>query len=208
MNIVAAHFGNNCEVVLHDLSHVDSSLVAIAGNVTNRSIGAPITNFVLEILQKEGSDAEDRIGYISKTKDGKTLKSSTTFIRNQGEIIGVFCINYCLDDYLMAKNVIENFCSGNTIDRKTNELNTSTNMEFYANNVEEFVENIIKDVLQQEKRKLQMIDKQERLDLVCKLNDKGVFLVKGAIDIVAKRLGSSKYTIYNYLEKLRSRRNI
>lgn len=33
--------GSRYEVILHDLSHVESSIVAIGGNVTNRRIGGP-----------------------------------------------------------------------------------------------------------------------------------------------------------------------
>ena len=33
--------GSRYEVILHDLSHVESSIVALAGDVTHRKIGGP-----------------------------------------------------------------------------------------------------------------------------------------------------------------------
>ena len=35
--------GSRYEVILHDLSHVESSIVALAGDVTHRKIGEPVT---------------------------------------------------------------------------------------------------------------------------------------------------------------------
>lgn len=208
MDAIAVHFGKNCEVVLHDLSRVESSLVAMANNVTGRALGAPITNFVLEILQKEGNNAEDKIGYLSKTRDGKNLKSSTIFIRDNGKVVGTLCINYCVDDYLMAKNILENFCRESDAGKEKEVLDAADHSEYFANNVEEFVEHIIEEVLQQEGRNLQYLDKQDRVDLVRRLDEKGVFLVKGAIELVAARLGASKYTIYNYVDEVRQQDNV
>ena len=38
--------GSRYEVILHDLSHVESSIVALAGDVTHRKIGGPVTNYL------------------------------------------------------------------------------------------------------------------------------------------------------------------
>ena len=40
--------GSRYEVILHDLSHVESSIVALAGDVTHRKIGGPVTNYLLQ----------------------------------------------------------------------------------------------------------------------------------------------------------------
>lgn len=200
MNAIAMHFGRYCEVVLHDLNKTESSLVAIAGNVTGRSVGAPITNFVLEVFQREGEQAEDKIGYYSRTKDGKTLKSSTIFIREDGMIIGVMCINFVIDEFMLVRTLIDDFCQDN--EKQKSDMNSE--MEYYANNVEEFVENIIEEIMQEEGRSLLYLNRQERVDLIRKLDEKGVFLVKGAVELIANRLGASKHTIYSYIDEARS----
>ena len=38
------------------------------------------------------------------------------------------------------------------------------------------------------------------------MEQKGIFLVKGAIDKVALRMGISKVTVYSYLDEIRNRR--
>ena len=81
--------GSRYEVILHDLSHVESSIVALAGDVTHRKIGGPVTNYLLQLLQKYGDSAPNSINYRNVTTDGRILRSSTIFIRDEnGHIVG------------------------------------------------------------------------------------------------------------------------
>jgi predicted transcriptional regulator YheO len=47
------------------------------------------------------------------------------------------------------------------------------------------------------------LGKSDKLALIADLDRKGVFLVKGAVNIVAKRMNVSKFSIYNYLDEIR-----
>ena len=101
-------FGSNCEVAIHDLSHLRHSLVYLAGNVTNRQLGAPISDLVVEALIKEGSKVKDRHGYKTILDDGRELKSSTCFIRNEsGKVIAAFSINFDTTDYVNAIHALD-----------------------------------------------------------------------------------------------------
>jgi predicted transcriptional regulator YheO len=51
---IARTLGESCEVVIHDLRNPESSLVYIAGDVTGRKLGAPLTNLSLQILKQKG----------------------------------------------------------------------------------------------------------------------------------------------------------
>ena len=53
---VVKTFGRNCEVAVHDLSNLRKSLIHIAGDVTKRKPGAPITDMALKALHKEGHE--------------------------------------------------------------------------------------------------------------------------------------------------------
>ncbi|MCD6183407.1 MAG: PAS domain-containing protein, partial [Thermovirga sp.] len=95
---IAEMFGNKCEVLIHDFSHPQHSIVVIEnGQVIGRKIGDPITDLALSVWKKNSYENKkiDRIvNYKTKTKNGKMLKSSTVFIRNnQKKIIGCICIN-------------------------------------------------------------------------------------------------------------------
>ncbi|GEA15923.1 MAG: hypothetical protein PWR22_1797 [Moorella sp. (in: firmicutes)] len=198
---IAATFGKNCEVVLHDLSEPSSSLIFKAGSVTNREIGAPVTNLVLEALQRYGDATEDLIGYLNRTKDGKVLKSSTIFIRdNSGKIIGCLCINFDLTEFQLAKNILEDFCQLKDLA----EAGFERTQEQFARDINEVVDNVVENVLQELGKPVPVMTKEEKVKAVEMLDDRGIFLVKGAVDVVAQALAVSKYTIYNYLEEARA----
>ncbi|MEW6625100.1 MAG: PAS domain-containing protein [Bacillota bacterium] len=200
---IAATFGDACEVVLHDLTHPESSIVMIEGNITGRKIGSPLTNIGLEVLRKYEDNAEDILCYQSKTKDGRTLKSSTMFIKDdEGKIIGCLCINIDLTDCLYFKNIVEKFC----LTEEIGSNKQTEKSEFFGQDINEVLEEIIKGVLKSVNTPVPMMEKEEKIAVVNALDEKGVFLVKGAIDHVATFLGVSRYTIYNYLEEARSKR--
>ena len=97
---LAVQFGSNCEVVVHDLQgkDIEHSIIAIEnGHVTGRRIGDGPSQIVLESLHnsEQNLKQEDKLAYLTKTKNGKILKSSTIFIRDDSDkIIGIFGINY------------------------------------------------------------------------------------------------------------------
>ena len=63
---------------------------------------------------------------------------------------------------------------------------------------------IVQSVLNNYPIPVKLMEKEDKLQIVKRLDEKGVFLVKGAIDHVATILGVSRYTIYNYLDETRS----
>jgi predicted transcriptional regulator YheO len=48
-----------------------------------------------------------------------------------------------------------------------------------------------------------MMDRDEKKQIVRKLDKSGVFSIKGAVLYLAKVLGVSRYTIYSYLKEVR-----
>ncbi|MEG6616825.1 PAS domain-containing protein [Peptococcaceae bacterium 1198_IL3148] len=191
-------FGKNCEVAIHDLLRPESSLIYVTGTVTNRKIGAPATNIVLENLRKHGHDCEDLIGYKNVTKDGRVLKSSTIYVRDDdGKIIGCLCINYDISELIVHKNYMEQFMAfGEKFQNETS--------EFFASDITEVLDNMIEQVIAKTALPVAMMQKEDKISVVLELDDKGVFMIKGAVDKVAAMLGVSRYTIYNYLEEGRS----
>jgi predicted transcriptional regulator YheO len=48
-----------------------------------------------------------------------------------------------------------------------------------------------------------LMKKADKLAVVQELDERGVFLIRGAINGVAQALGVSRYTIYNYLDEIK-----
>ena len=94
---IAKQFGTSCEVVIHDLNKdLETSIVHIEnGQVTNRKSGDGPSGIVLETLHKNAAKVQDKLSYLTRTEDGRILKSSTLYIRDADEKISyIFSINY------------------------------------------------------------------------------------------------------------------
>jgi predicted transcriptional regulator YheO len=195
---LAQALGNGSEVVLHELSHPEDSVIAIAGDITGRSVGAPLTDLVLRLL-RQGRVEEDIVNYPSRTPDGRTLRSSTLFVRDEkGEVIGCLCINFDLTRWMVAKHVIDSHCHTEPLGEEVSET--------YTQDVEGLLDESIQEIIEQGGIPVPMMKKDNKLHVVKALDEQGIFLIKGAVDNVARFLDVSRYTVYNYLQETRSQR--
>lgn len=196
---LAEMLGHRYEVILHDLSHVESSIVALRGNVTNRKIGGPVTNYLLQLLRRYGDSAPDSINYRNVTPDGRVLRSSTMFIRDEdGHIIGSLCINQDLTDFIVSSKLCQELISFKEPAKEENEPE-----ELFAHDINEVMESMVRTELEMMQKPVAYMQKEDKLALVGSLEEKGIFDVKGAVEYVAERLGVTNFTIYNYLKEIR-----
>ncbi len=190
--------GDDVEIVLHELSHPQDSAIAIEGNITGRKVGAPLTDLVLRVL-RQGRVERDLINYPNRTSDGKVLRSSTIFVRDERrEVIGCLCINFDITRWVVAKHVVEGYCRTEPLDDKTHET--------FTQDIEALLRSNIEDVIRQEGMPVAMMKKEDKLKVVKSLDERGVFLIKGAVEAVANVLRVSRYTIYNYLDETRNQK--
>ena len=110
---IAVQFGPNCEVVVHDLTGGENapSIVCIEnGHVTGRKVGDGPSHVALEALRGDRGHMEDHLSYLTRTRDGKILKSSTIYIRDEsGEAVGIFSINYDITMMLAMEEGLKQF---------------------------------------------------------------------------------------------------
>lgn len=195
---IANTFGNNCEVVLQDLRDPQRSVIAIAnGHVTGREIGSPLTERGLKAVRNKEFNT-DLMKYKTVTSDGRTLKSSTIFIKDEtGEAIGCMCINYDVTEFIVARKVV-----GEVVE--TLEDVAEREEETYSNNINEILYSLVDKVLSKIGKPIAYLNKEEKVNIVKQLDEKGTFLIKGAIEYVADVLCVSRYTVYNYLDEIRA----
>ena len=193
---IAAAVGPYCEVVLHDISRPERSVVYMAGHVTNRSIGAPLTDMVLRRLREQGDAISDLPGYHNVTKDGKTLRSSTTFVRDgQGKVIGCLCVNIDQTPLVSWRHFLENSLFSAPGETK----------ETFATGMTEALNDIVQSVLENYGGDPGALTKEEKTSVVQQLEERGVFLMKGSVEMVAGILGVTRYTVYNYIDAVRNK---
>jgi predicted transcriptional regulator YheO len=194
---IAGTFGPRCEVVLHDLRNLDRSIVKIAnGHVTGRTVGGSITDQGLKDLKKGNSDLI--LNYQSVTSDGRSLKSTTIIFRDKdGSPAAAICINVDVTEILTFSSMIqEMFGLGDIIqeeDTETFEKDSNSTLIKMA-----------KKTVRRIGKRAQSLSTDERITVVRELDHQGFFLIKGAVKILANELSVSKFTIYNYLDRIKN----
>ena len=196
-------FGEYCEVILHDLTNMEHSIVAIANQqITGREVGGHITDFGLEVVHDPKYEDKDfAVNYRGTTPDGKRiLKSSTFFIRDDsGDTIGLLCINLDITDWLAAQRLIEGFTrlTGEPAAKQQKE----PTIETFSLSLEETLHSMIDRVISEFGVPPHRLTTGEKKRLVMTLHAKGTFTLKGAVGLVAKRLDVSEQTVYRYLRE-------
>lgn len=191
--------GSRHEVIVHDLSQLEHSIVAVRGTITNRKPGGPPTNYLLQFLKKYGDEAPNRINYRSMTSDGRILRSTTIFIRDEdGHIIGSLCINQDLTDYIVASKLIQE-----SLDFPQTEQENGEPEELFARDINEVMEAMVRSELELVQKPVAYMQKEDKLTIVQNLEEKGIFDVKGSVEYVAECLGVTHFTVYNYLKEIR-----
>lgn len=195
---IAKTFGKSCEVVLHDITDPYHSIVAIENShVTGRELGGAMSQANIEAIAS-GGFTQDQINYTKKTADGRILKSSTIVIRDGNQKpIGCLCINFDLSDFVMVRNSINALCHTDEPEE------TKEDKGYQGASINEVLCNLVNSVLEASGKPVAYMTKEDKVEIVRILDQKGAFLIKGAIDYVAKVLCVSRYTVYNYLDEVR-----
>ena len=193
--------GKEAEVVLHDLSKPEESIIFIAGELTDREIGGPITDVGLKRLRDE-NEPNDVLNYKNELEDGRILKSSTMFVTDDnGQVLGCLCVNYNITDLYMVENTIKNFCAlDNQKKKSTND--TDTQHEIFADDINDVMEKMLSNAIKNVEKPIPYMEKNDKIKVIEYLDKKGAFMIKGAVDHTAEKLNVSRYTIYNYLKEV------
>ena len=185
--------GQECEVVIHDFSDLEHSIIWIEGNVTNRETGGSLTD--LGLAKIRAGETEDLYNYITYD-NGRTLRSSSTFLRDSdGQVFGALCINVDITPLLAIEHTLRTLTKGN---------DSQGISEHFSDDIHEIVNMMIEEATVEIGKPLALMSKEEKVAVVAMLDSKGAFEVKKAVPYVAGRLGVSRYTVYNYINESRA----
>ena len=193
---IAATFGGNCEVVVHDVSGkgTDSTIVAIEnGHVTGRKVGDGASQVALEQALMADARPPDRLCYLTKTPDGKILKSSTMYVHGRnGKVAAILGINYDISALLMVEGAVRELTAAASDPAAEPQKIVNVN-DLLTDLIEQSVALVGKPVA--------LMNKDDKRKAIGFLNQSGAFLVTKSGDKIAKYFGISKYTLYSYLDK-------
>ncbi len=194
---LAAQFGPNCEVVIHDLAaqNAEHPIVHIEnGHVSGRKVGDGPSKVVLDHMLRGEEDPEDHLAYLTRTPDGKILKSSTIYIRgSKGKVTAILSINYDISALLMVDSAISGLVSTPGSDREDQERITIVN-------VNDLLEDLIEQSVALVGKPVALMNKDDKVRAIQFLSQHGAFLITKSGDKVAKYFGISKYTLYSYID--------
>lgn len=198
------------EIALHDLKDPEHSLVAIANShVSGRAIGAPLTETALKFLQDDSLTASDfRLNYTGFTTGGKTLRSSTFLIREQGKPAGMLCINFDDSKFKAVSESVLKLCHPDAFVDSNFKFDEARVLEKGAGSqAEHFVPGGLGEAIARFRAELgagmQGSASAQRRALIRHLDQEGHFRVKGAVQAAAAALGVSQATVYRALSQAR-----
>jgi len=195
VDFLADILGSDAEIVLHDFTDINNSVIAIRNNhVSGREVGAPATDLALKMIQDASAYHQNYLtNYQGQSQNGKLLRSSSFMIRNKSnQIIGMLCINIDFnsqyDQILGAQSV--NGSIGNAIER-------------FSKTVDDVTDESINNILGSLPLPPERLSQEEKIDIIRKLNVNGIFLMRGSVYKIASNLKISEASVYRYLNKIR-----
>ena len=193
-DLLQIHFGEEVEFVLHDLSlEYEHTIIDIRnGEITQRTIGDTGDILGLEVLRGSIEDGNS-YNLINYTLSGKTLRSSTQFIKDtEGNIIASIGINEDItksiefERYLQRKN-------------KAQLANTEKPNLFHGN-INAILNQLLDNAQYLVGKHTSQMDKNDKIAFIRYLDQQGAFLISKSSIRVCEVLGISKFTLYHYLD--------
>lgn len=211
--------GPDYEIVLQEVGTESSGIAAIAnGGISGRNEGSPLTNNALKmIMQKQYEHSSYSMNYTGQLASGKTIRSSTMFIMDEGELVGLLCINFddsrfhAVSDAILRLVHPDEFVHHHYFpnDAPAKEpmrafSYTSAPAELFQKDAAILMEDIFNEAIIDAEVPVDRLTQDERTDLIAVLNDKGLFQLKGAVQFTSEKLACSQASIYRYLSKVKN----
>ena len=194
-DMLESHFGTEIEVVLHDLSKGEASTIIDIrnGSVTNRTHGGVQAHHGLQVVPGITKE-DDHYREIVYTEDGKILRGSTMKVRNpEGKIIGSICINQDITQMVEIENYIQ----------KRNGFHLNMH-DTPVENITALLDDMIQQALVSVGKHYSAMTKEDKMEFIHYLDERGAFLISKSGPRICQLLNISKFTMYNYLEAVRS----
>lgn len=197
------------EVVLHDLSQLPNSIVAVYGDVTGRRVGDPATDLLLRGWAS--GLFETTVGYETKLPDGRRLKSSTMIIRDvSGNAVAALCINSDLSVWQQVERIASTMLGSDApLEGAEAQLPARPAVsEVFVKDVDELAALLIHQAIEESGVPVALMHKQHKVEVVRALKSRGMFMLRDAVEMIASSLNCTRFTIYNYLNEITDDDNV
>lgn len=195
------------EIVVHDLTKPHRSIVKIInGHISGRSVADPMASNPVEETKLRAALAKTGEPFEVRPISGKTAwiaadrpirTASVMFFDAAGQASAMLCLN--VDEAVAGRfkaDVEALFGMAATAAQPTEPL------EPRDVHMGAMIEGIVEEAIAASCVPVDRMSKQEKVEAVSSMHEKGVFLMRGSVEYVAKRLDVTKHTIYNYFDML------
>lgn len=194
---LAVQNGPNTEVVIHDLTNREEDPVVAYienGHITHRSAGDGPSPVGIAARKNSRDQLPDKLGFTTRTADGKILKSSTMYIWGEdGQLDYILSVNTDVTVLMAAENVIHSLISSDA-DQKPIPDKAPTN-------VNELLDNLIQQSVALVGKPVPLMTKEDKVKAIQFLNNSGALLITKSGAKISQYFGISKYTLYSYMEE-------
>ncbi len=204
IDFLADTFGQNVEFVLHDLSKSGSTIIAIRnGHITGRKVGDSLSDFTLRMLKEQVKTYDDFIKFKDRTMFRENLKSTDLLLKNNdGEIIGLLCVNLNKEQLIDIRSFIDSLIGSSAKPSTKNTKKKDAILLSSETSFRDVAISMVDATIAEFDVEVERMTADEKISITSKLQDKGVFQLKGIVPIVATKLNTSDATIYRYLNSL------
>ncbi|WP_130617178.1 helix-turn-helix domain-containing protein [Dyella amyloliquefaciens] len=198
--------GSHVEIVLHDLDRPGQPALSIN---CGRLSGGPAGDAQLPAARDDQTfhgSAQRDLPRHSLMAERPTLSlceqerqsSELIFRDSQGEPFARLYIHADMSGVLQAQALLQGL-----LHRKP----APERVQAPAEGVDTLMQEIIAGAIHRSGKPAAMMTKREKVNAVGIMQQRGLFVVKGAVERAAEALGVTRFTIYNYLEALKNGRS-
>ncbi|MEO6143204.1 MAG: PAS domain-containing protein [Dermatophilaceae bacterium] len=193
---------SDCEVVLHDLRRLPDSIVAIAGDMTGRSVGGPATDLLLR--KASTGTIATTVGYETRLPDGRSLRSTTVVFRDaEDTAVAALCINSDVMIWQAVKAIAESMLPPQTpAAPERPDTGKPAEDEKFFQDIDELAQHLLAEAIDASRAPVDLMQKRHKIAVVNDLKDRGFFMLKESVEMAAAALQVTRFTIYNYLNEL------
>ena len=195
--------GEYTEILLHDLSQPDTSVIAIShGFHSGRTIGSPLTDLALDIQNSQSYKKENYLTHYRAISKGKQYLSSTYYIKNGDELIGMLCLNTDIQPAQNFAEAMKKFMKATNLGAFVDETpDTRTIRESLDSPIASLAESIISKTILESGIAPDRMTREEKMQIVWTLTEQDIPRMKGAVSEIAKQLQLSESTVYRYISQ-------
>ena len=151
--------------------------------------------------------------YDSINVNGKDLRSSTFFIKDNGKLIGLLCINFDDSRYRAISDHILKLCHpdlfvtdvlAQPLPESEDDISARSSPEKFRNSADAVALDAINRELERMGVTPEQLTPEKRLQVIAALESGGLFLLKGAVKSAAASLHCSPASVYRYITQIKN----